>query len=79
MTDDVRIRPTSAHDAEAIAALLDQLGYPTDGVRVGERMKRLATNGDDARGAIFVATDRRSHDPVGLLALHRFAALARRR
>jgi GNAT superfamily N-acetyltransferase len=69
------IRSASPDDAPAIAALLGELGYPAAADRVASRMARLATDGDDPRDAIFVATAQSSDNPVGLLALHRFAAI----
>jgi GNAT superfamily N-acetyltransferase len=75
MTDKVRIRPASADDVPAIASLLGQLGYPTSADRLRARMQRLAVDGPRARDALLVATDERGPDPVGVLALHRFAAL----
>jgi GNAT superfamily N-acetyltransferase len=70
------IRPASPHDAVAIAALLGELGYPTDAERVRARMSRLSTeDGKDARDAIFIAAGADASPPLGVLALHRFTAL----
>ena len=69
------IRLASVEDADAIASLLGELGYPTEADRVRARMARLLTGGDNARDAVFVATDSNVAEPVGVLALHRFAAL----
>lgn len=44
-----RIRPA---DAEAVAVLCGQLGYPADGVAVAERMRSIAA---DANRAVLVA------------------------
>jgi len=43
---DATIRDAHAADAEAIAALLTQLGYPTDADAVEGRLERLAVVGD---------------------------------
>jgi GNAT superfamily N-acetyltransferase len=69
------IRLASPNDAPAIASLLGELGYPAEADRVRARMTRLLTGGDNARDAVFVATDSRQTTPIGVLALHRFAAL----
>ncbi len=70
------IRPASPDDAPAIASLLGDLGYPTEADRVRTRMARLATGGGtDARDAVFLATEPDEPRPLGVLALHRFAAL----
>jgi GNAT superfamily N-acetyltransferase len=71
----VRIRSASFDDATAIASLLGELGYPSTPDRVRARMTRLLTEDADGRDAVFVATDDDVTDVVGLLALHRFAAL----
>ncbi len=43
---DVRIRDAEARDAERIAALLGQLGYPTTGTSLEQRLERLRIVGD---------------------------------
>jgi GNAT superfamily N-acetyltransferase len=43
---DVRIRDARAADADAVAALLEQLGYPTQASAVTPRLERLAIVGD---------------------------------
>jgi GNAT superfamily N-acetyltransferase len=43
---DVRIRDADARDAESIAALLGQLGYPTTAASVDARLERLRIVGD---------------------------------
>jgi GNAT superfamily N-acetyltransferase len=75
MTDLAKIRLASPEDARAIASLLGELGYPTEADRVRTRMTRLLTGGDNPRDAVIVATDSRDSDAIGVLALHRFAAL----
>jgi GNAT superfamily N-acetyltransferase len=43
---DLAIRDARLDDSAAIAALLDQLGYPTDPAAVGPRLERLRVVGD---------------------------------
>ena len=43
----VRIRDALADDADAVAALLSQLGYPTEPAAVAERLRRLRAVGDE--------------------------------
>jgi GNAT superfamily N-acetyltransferase len=43
---DLTIRDAQAGDAEAIASLLGQLGYPTGPASVGPRLERLVIVGD---------------------------------
>ncbi len=69
------IRFATPNDAPTIASLLGELGYPAEADRVRARMTRLLTGGDNARDAVFVATDSGLTAPIGVLALHRFAAL----
>ena len=75
MTNKARIRFGSPADAAAIAPLLGELGYPADAQQVRARVKRLSTQSDDPRDALFIATSDDSATPIGLLALHRFAAI----
>jgi GNAT superfamily N-acetyltransferase len=69
------IRFASPDDAAAIASLLGELGYPTEADRVRARMTRLLTGGNNGRDAVFVATGSSTAEAIGVLALHRFAAL----
>jgi GNAT superfamily N-acetyltransferase len=71
----LRVRPASPDDATAIASLLGELGYPSSPDRVRARMMRLLTHGTEARDAVLVAVDEDAGDTIGVLALHRFAAL----
>lgn len=75
MTHLAKIRSASPEDAPAVASLLGELGYPTEADRVRARLARLLTEGANARDAVFVATDSSPADPIGVLALHRFAAI----
>jgi GNAT superfamily N-acetyltransferase len=43
---DLSLRDARLDDSAAIAALLDQLGYPTDVAAVGSRLERLRVVGD---------------------------------
>ena len=62
-------RPAVPADAEAIAALLGELGYPSTSAHVEERLARLST----ADYAVFVAVaDGRV---AGLMGLHRLTGL----
>ncbi len=49
----IRVRPAAASDAEAMARLLGDLGYPTSARDVPERLDRV--NGDG--GAVYLAVD----------------------
>jgi predicted N-acetyltransferase YhbS len=59
------IRPATPADAEAIAHLLDQLGYPTSTADVPDRLARATGHG---RGVVLVAE--RAGAVVGLATLH---------
>jgi GNAT superfamily N-acetyltransferase len=48
----VKIRPAAARDAEAIAALSTQLGYPSNAAQIVSRLEQIR---DDADHAVFVA------------------------
>jgi GNAT superfamily N-acetyltransferase len=70
------IRVASPHDASALASLLGELGYPSDAEAVRARMTRLLdVRGDSAADLVAVAIDEQRGGVVGLLAVHRFAAL----
>jgi predicted N-acetyltransferase YhbS len=61
---DLTIRDARAADAEAITALLDELGYPTNAAAVKERLARLVIVGDR------VVVAERAGAVVGLAHLH---------
>jgi GNAT superfamily N-acetyltransferase len=67
------IRPATPVDAEAIARLLDQLGYPTPPADVPARLARAT---GDGRGVVLVAE--RAGAVVGLATLHVLSVLNRR-
>ena len=64
------IRAAAAHDTADIASLLGQLGYPSSGEDVGERLRRLS---ECATAVVFVAE--RQGTAVGLASAHMFPAL----
>jgi len=68
------IRPATAHDAQSIARLLTQLGYPTDAADVPRRLERM-------RGAerSLVLLAERGGQVVGLATLHILSVLNRPR
>jgi len=66
---DPTTRPAVAGDAEAIAALLGELGYPTTSTHVEERLAGLST----PDYAVFVAIADESI--AGLMGLHRLMGL----
>ncbi|MBA2684967.1 MAG: GNAT family N-acetyltransferase [Gemmatimonadaceae bacterium] len=71
MTDSsLRLRPATASDAVAVAALLTELGHPTLASVIPTRISALTREG----GAAIVAVDARDH-PLGLLCLARHATL----
>ncbi len=49
----MRVRPAMASDAEAMARLLGELGYPTSARVLPERIERVNADG----GAVYVAVD----------------------
>lgn len=71
---EIKIRRANAADADAIARLLDQLGYPTESADVPGRLERLVVN---HRGAVLLAA--RDGEPVGLATVHVLSVLNRRR
>ena len=68
------IRLADVADADAIARLLDQLGYPTEYVEVPERLERLRAN---HRAAVLLAE--RDDEVVGLATVHILSVLNRHR
>jgi GNAT superfamily N-acetyltransferase len=63
--NEVAIRPARPGDAEAIAVLLGELGYPSDGAAVARRLERIAS---DASSSLFVAEV--DGEVAGLAGLH---------
>jgi GNAT superfamily N-acetyltransferase len=68
---DVDIRDARAGDADAIACLLGQLGYPTSRAVVSNRLARLAASGADH---VLVAV--LDGEPVGLVTVHTSLTIA---
>lgn len=66
-----RIRPARADDAEALAELTTQLGYPTDAATLSHRLRAVLDRGDDA---VLVAVDD-ANRPVGWVHVGRLAVL----
>lgn len=64
--NDIHLRPASIDDAEAMATLLGELGYPSTAEQVRARMMRIA---QDAAYRIDVAVQ--ENDVVGLMVLQR--------
>lgn len=64
-TREVTIRDARPRDAEAIAALLGELGYPSDGAAVKRRLGRIRS---DPSSRLFVAEV--AGDIAGLAGLH---------
>jgi len=71
---ELQIRRAVSADADAIASLLDQLGYPAETAQIPGRLDRLMSN---ERVAILVA--QRGDMVVGLATVHVFAVLNRRK
>ena len=65
MSEEVRVREAVGADAEAMARLCVQLGYPADSSDMPARLARLS---DDPNARAFVATDGKR--VVGLLTVH---------
>jgi N-acetylglutamate synthase-like GNAT family acetyltransferase len=63
-------RPASAEDADRVAELLEQLGYPTSPEAARRRLQMLATSHNDE---VWVAE--RDGTVVGLVAIHVSASL----
>lgn len=66
----IRLRPAAQGDADAVAALLTELGHPTRSADVPARLSSLSQSG----GAAFVAVDAADH-PLGLISLARYHSL----
>lgn len=66
-----RVRDATPDDAEPVARLLTELGYPTTAAEVPARLERLA----GSRGTALVAE--RDAQVVGLVTAHRIAVLNR--
>jgi len=66
------IRPIIASDIPGAAALLAELGYPTTEADLGERLKAIATNPDDA---VLVAAE--DGNILGLVSVHSFEMIHR--
>lgn len=71
---ELQIRRATAADADAVARLLGQLGYPTDNTEVPARLARLAAND---RAAVLLAES--GGKVVGLATVHILSVLNRRR
>lgn len=71
---ELTIRRAAAADADAIAGLLEQLGYPTESRDVPGRLERLAA---DPRIAVLLAE--RDARVVGLATVHVLSVVNRRR
>jgi N-acetylglutamate synthase-like GNAT family acetyltransferase len=73
MMNELQIRRATAADADAIAHLLGQLGYPTHNTEVPARLARLTAND---RAAVLLAD--RDGKVVGLATVHILSVLNRR-
>jgi GNAT superfamily N-acetyltransferase len=71
---EIQIRRAGADDAEAVAGLLGQLGYPTETAEVPARLERM---GADGRAAVFLA--QKGGRVVGLATAHVLSVLNRGR
>jgi N-acetylglutamate synthase-like GNAT family acetyltransferase len=67
---DLRIRDAEREDAEAVAALIGQLGYPTSAEAVARRLARLAAS--EADSCLVAQLD---GEVVGLASIHRSLSL----
>lgn len=67
-----RVRPAAEADASAVAALVSQLGYPSDADQVLARLKRLAGNPD-----IRALVAEREAKVIGMIGLMVFPAFHR--
>ena len=64
------LRHATSQDADAIAALLSELGYPTEATDISSRMAAVTNDG----GAVFLAVQE-GEPPLGLMCLDRHYAL----
>lgn len=71
---ELAIRRAEVADADVIARLLDQLGYPTESAEVPERFNRLHAN---HRAVVLLAE--RDGEVVGLATVHVLSVLNRHR
>jgi GNAT superfamily N-acetyltransferase len=70
----VSIRPATFDDAQALAPLLGELGYPAGAEQVRERIRRLlGPAGVSPSDSVFVAET--GDGVVGMLSVHRFRGL----
>jgi GNAT superfamily N-acetyltransferase len=67
----LRIRAAGAADAAALAALLGQLGYPTDAAELPAQLAAVA----GAEGTVLCAVDGPSEAVLGLVALHAYPVI----
>jgi len=74
MINQIEMRKATTADADAIAGLLDQLGYPTTSAQVPARLDRLAGGG---RATVLVA--QQEDRVVGLATVHMLSVLNRNR
>ncbi|MEO5590807.1 MAG: GNAT family N-acetyltransferase [Gemmatimonadaceae bacterium] len=66
----VTFRPATAADADAVSALLDELGYPTSPAAIPSRLAALHSE----NGTVLLAVDI-SKSPLGMICLARHAVL----
>ena len=66
------IRPIVASDVPGAAALLAELGYPTNAVALVQRLDAIAANPDDA---VLIAEE--EGNVVGLVSVHSFEMIHR--
>jgi len=62
----IHLRDATAHDAEAVAALLTELGHPADAKDIPSRLAEVLAE----RGAVLLAVDAADR-PLGLMCLSR--------
>jgi GNAT superfamily N-acetyltransferase len=74
MIHQIEVRKAITADYDAIAGLLEQLGYPTTSAQVPARLDRLT---GDGRATVFVA--QREGKVVGLATVHVLSVLNRNR
>lgn len=64
------VRPAREADADTLAALMTQLGYPSDATQLSMRLKRAA--GDPDVRALVAEQDGRVVGMIGLMVFHSF-------